>query len=135
MVSNKLRFTFRVLSLYKKQFNFRSVLFTKSELIKQIAKSYGIDVLPEPETNEYGLPFINSMLITARDTFHFQQMIYINADIIINPGTFSLAAFFDKYFENQKVETGNQCDECVVCYGRNRHERARSSLLDEYRQL
>ena len=108
MVSNKLRFTMRVLSLYKAQFNVRSVLFTKSELIRRIAKTYNIDVLPEAETNEYGLPFINSMLITARDTFHFQQLVYINADIIINPGTFSLAAFFDEYFENRKVETGNQ---------------------------
>ena len=98
----------RVLSLYKAQFNVRSVLFTKSELVRRTATSYNIDVLPEAETNEYGMPYINSMLITARDTFHFQQLIYINADIIINPGTFSLAAFFDEYFENQNVETGNR---------------------------
>ena len=104
VVSNKLRFTFRVLCLYKKQFNVRPVLFTKSDFIGRIAKQYDIDVLPEGKTNEYGMPFINSMLATARDTFHFKQIIYINADIIINPGIFSLAAYFDEYFENKNVK-------------------------------
>lgn len=103
MVPNKLRFAFRVLALYRMQFNIRTVLFAKSEFVRRNAKQYGIDVFPEVETNEFGLPFINSMLITARDTFHFKQLIYINVDIIINPGTFSLAAYLDEYFENKHV--------------------------------
>ena len=93
-----------MLSLYRRQFNIRAVVFTKNREIAQFAKDYDIDVLPEAKTNEYGMPFINSMLATARDTFHFKQIIYINADIIINPGIFSLAAYFDEYFENKNVK-------------------------------
>ena len=125
-----MKYSLRVLSLYKRQFNIQVVIFTKSRDITEFARQFGIDVLPEAKTNEYGLPFINSMLVTARTVYSVKQIVYINADIIINPGTFSVAAFFDEYFENQKVETGNQCDECVVCYGRNRHER--ENITEEY---
>ncbi|CBK21405.2 uncharacterized protein [Blastocystis hominis] len=101
-VSKKLKYSLRVLSLYKRQFNIQVVIFTKSRDITEFARQFGIDVLPEAKTNEYGLPFINSMLVTARTVYSVKQIVYINADIIINPGTFSVAAFFDEYFENQK---------------------------------
>ena len=103
-----MKYSLRVLSLYKRQFNIQVVIFTKSRDIVEFAKQFGIDVLPEAKTNEYGMPFINSILITVRSVYSVKQIVYINADIIINPGTFSLAAFFDEYFENRKVETGNQ---------------------------
>lgn len=102
-MSRKLKFSLRVLALYQRQFNIRAVIFTKSRDIAAFARQFGIDVLPETRTNEYGLPFINSMLVTARKMYPVKQIIYINADIIINPGTFSLAAYLDEYFENKHV--------------------------------
>ena len=99
----KLNNTMNHLSFYAKHFNIRPVIMTNSSVISQLARSLHFSFIPQTEVNKYGLPTVRSLLIEARRLYKAKQYIYINSDILLNPGIFSVSKYFDDLFHSKNV--------------------------------
>ena len=100
-------------SLYAKQFNIRPVIMTDSKVIYQLAQSLHFSFIPQTEVNQYGMPIIRSILIETRRLYKAKQYIYINSDILLNPGIFSVSKYFDDYFHNENVFLNDLIDNSI----------------------
>ena len=107
-----------LLSLYARELNIRPVIMTDSEVILRVATSLHFSILPQAEVNKYGLPILRSLMIETRRLFRAKQYIYINSDILLNPGIFSVCQYFDEYLNGSNVcvnelfdvvSSGQQC--------------------------
>ena len=114
-----------LLSLYAKQFNIRPVIMTDSKVIYQLAQSLHFSFIPQTEVNKYGMPIIRSILIETRRLYKAKQYIYINSDILLNPGIFSVSIllnpgifsvskYFDDYFHNENVFLNDLIDNSIL---------------------
>ena len=91
------------MSLYKKELNVLVVVFTDSATITKYVQSRGLIALPQTETNMYGMPYLSNMLEFIHLHINCQQIIYMNSDILINPGIFSLAKQINLMLQGKEV--------------------------------
>ena len=109
-MSLTLQNTMKLLSLYAREFNIRPVIMTDSEVILRVATSLHFSILPHAEVNKYGLPILRSLMIETRRLFQAKQYIYINSDILLNPGIFSVCKYFDEYLNGSNVGVNEPFD-------------------------
>ena len=102
-MSSTLQNTMKLLCLYAKEFNIRPVIMTDSDVILRFATSLDFSILRQTEVNKYGLPILRSLLLEARRWFKAKQYIYINSDILLNPGIFCVSKYFDEHLNGSNV--------------------------------
>ena len=119
-----------LLSLYAREFNIRPVILTDSEVILRVATSLHFSILPQAEVNKYGLPILRSLMIETRRLFQAKQYIYINSDILLNPGIFSVCQYFDEYLNGSNVCVNKLFD--VVSSGQQCLQHSKSPYQPEF---
>jgi hypothetical protein len=62
------------------------ILFGDSEGTKEIASEFGLEHVPQVESNEFGTPFLRSLIEKAEVSARYNLLCYINADIIVTVG-------------------------------------------------
>ena len=120
----------KLLSLYAREFNIRPVIMTDSEVILSFATSLHFSILPQAEVNKYGLPILRSLMIETRRLFQAKQYIYINSDILLNPGIFSVCQYFDEYLNGSNVCVNELFD--VVSSGQQCLQHSKSPYQPEF---
>ena len=129
-VSPTLQNTMNLLSLYARELNIRPVIMTDSEVILRVATSLHFSILPQAEVNKYGLPILRSLMIETRRLFQAKQYIYINSDILLNPGIFSVCQYFDEYLNGSNVCVNELFD--VVSSGQQCLQHSKSPYQPEF---
>ena len=119
-----------LLSLYARELNIRPVIMTDSEVILRVATSLHFSILPHAEVNKYGLPILRSLMIETRRLFQAKQYIYINSDILLNPGIFSVCQYFDEYLNGSNVCVNELFD--VVSSGQQCLQHSKSPYQPEF---
>ena len=119
-----------LLSLYARELNIRPVIMTDSEVILRVATSLHFSILPQAEVNKYGLPILGSLMIETRRLFQAKQYIYINSDILLNPGIFSVCQYFDEYLNGSNVCVNELFD--VVSSGQQCLQHSKSPYQPEF---
>ena len=119
-----------LLSLYARELNIRPVIMTDSEVILRVATSLHFSILPHAEVNKYGLPILGSLMIETRRLFQAKQYIYINSDILLNPGIFSVCQYFDEYLNGSNVCVNELFD--VVSSGQQCLQHSKSPYQPEF---
>ena len=120
----------KLLSLYARELNIRPVIMTDSEVILRVATSLHFSILPHAEVNKYGLPILGSLMIETRRLFQAKQYIYINSDILLNPGIFSVCQYFDEYLNGSNVCVNELFD--VVSSGQQCLQHSKSPYQPEF---
>ena len=62
------------------------ILFGDSEGTKEIAAEFGLEHVPRVESNEFGTPYLRSLIEKAEASARYDLLCYINADIILTAG-------------------------------------------------
>jgi hypothetical protein len=62
------------------------ILFGDSEGTKEIAAEFGLEHVPHVESNEFGTPYLRSLIEKAEASTRYNLLCYINADIILTAG-------------------------------------------------
>lgn len=89
-----------MLSLYQKAFSFKGILFTDSPSLIQYAQMCNITVMTNVSRNKYRMPFFNSMMMRALNTYNASFYGYLNSDILVNPRVFSLLPTISEKLSN-----------------------------------
>ena len=93
--------TLYALSYFQKYYSFKAVIFSKSRVVDEFCKHYGLTVITEfsyfhychhsvltLSTNPYSLPYFNFMLNQARFLFSSAHYGYLNSDILVSTELF-----------------------------------------------
>lgn len=64
------------------------LVYTETNQIIEYCASIGVDTSIIPKKNEYNIPILKDMVLTARQRYNCEYVIYINSDILINPNVF-----------------------------------------------
>ena len=62
------------------------ILFGNSEGAKEIASEFGIEHVQQVESNEFGTPYLRSLIAEAENRARYEMICYVNADIILTAG-------------------------------------------------
>ena len=62
------------------------ILFGNSEGTKEIAREFGLEHVPQVDSNEFGTPLLGSLIEKAKASARYNLLCYINADIILTAG-------------------------------------------------
>jgi len=62
------------------------ILFGNSEGTKEIANEFGLEYVPQVESNEFGTPYLRSLIAEAENRARHELLCYVNADIILTGG-------------------------------------------------
>ena len=62
------------------------ILFGDSEGTREVAAEFGIEHVPVVETNEFGTPYLRSLIENAERSARHPFLCFVNADIILTAG-------------------------------------------------
>jgi hypothetical protein len=62
------------------------ILFGNSEGAKEIAEEFSLEHVPQVESNEFGTPYLRSLIAEAQNLARYDMLCYVNADIILTAG-------------------------------------------------
>jgi hypothetical protein len=62
------------------------ILFGDSEGTAGIASEFHLQHVPHPESNEFGTPYLRSLIAEAENLARYDVLCYVNADIILTAG-------------------------------------------------
>lgn len=79
------RNTINQFSILFREFGAIPVIFTNTSEIIRLCQSMLVNVMPVVSTNEFGLPTLSGMVKTVQNEYSPDYVIYINADILLNP--------------------------------------------------
>lgn len=83
-------------SLFRKVYSFKGVVFSNSTSIKEFGRQYNVSVITDVPHNEYGLPFVNEMLLSIYRSYNASFYGFVNSDVLMNPRVFSLLSEVSK---------------------------------------
>jgi hypothetical protein len=62
------------------------ILFGNSEGTREIANEFSLEHVPQVESNEFGTPYLRSLIAEAENRARYDMLCYVNADIILTAG-------------------------------------------------
>ena len=94
--------TLKQLYLFK-EIGVNSIVFTESDEVVDYLKPLNITTLPVRSFNMYGLPILRDLVIDAREHSKSEFIVFINADILINPDIFFFISHMKEKFGDRVV--------------------------------
>ena len=91
------------MSILQKDQAVASLVFTKNRNVTRFCSKWGVQSLPTPTLNKYGLPIFRDILTTAQKDHPGYLIAYINSDILISPRAIKVALAMSKSLTPGKV--------------------------------
>ena len=86
------------------------MVFTKNQGVARFCSKWGVQSLPTPSLNKYGLPIFRDILTTAQKDHPGYLIAYINSDILISPRAIKVALSM-----SQSLSPGKVLDDLGEC--------------------
>ena len=79
------------------------MVFTKNQGVARFCSKWGVQSLPTPSLNKYGLPIFRDILTTVQKDYPGHLIAFINSDILLNPRTIKVALAMSQSLSPGKV--------------------------------